>query len=206
MSLSCDHLVGDLRYVLGFAAEVAIVGGLRIRNFLAFTDAEWGRIVKHVRLWESRFWAADVLESNVCLGQPSSLNVDTLLRVVVHVEVLTHQIGDGSDFLVFERARISTSHSHLCGISQTVSLRHTIMVPILSSEVTSFMRMFMMRKKRPKPFSRSTHSPITKLRVVSLVRSVHHTKDRFSRVHMDRRLLEMVFIRSFFNVVTVITN
>jgi len=117
MSLSCNDLVWDLGHVSTATREVDAFIWLWVSKFLTLTDWEGVRVVEHIGLCKSCFGTCNVLDRNIGLGQPLSLNVNTLLVVILLDKVLTLKVGDLFDLLVLKWARVGSSHLH-CGFSE----------------------------------------------------------------------------------------
>lgn len=120
MSLSCDHLVGDLGHVGTFAGEVTRGGrGLSVAGELVtLTNGQRVRIVEHVLLCKSGFAAVHVLNRDVRLGNPLPLDVNALLAVSRFVKGLSHQVRDAFHLLLVEGTSVRTSESHLGSVLQ----------------------------------------------------------------------------------------
>lgn len=117
MSLSCDHLVGDLGNVGAPTGVVAALWCVLLEGWLvALADWQRVRVVEHVALGKARFSVIDIMDGDVRLGQPLSLNIDTLLWVVLTNHVFTHQVGDPAHLLLLEAAWVSARHAHCADV------------------------------------------------------------------------------------------
>jgi hypothetical protein len=92
-SFSCDDLVWNLSNVLALAREVAAFGvGLHECQLHPLSQGQRICVVKHVRLVSSVVAFGYSGDRYVGLRQPLSLDVNTLLGVSSHIEILTLKV------------------------------------------------------------------------------------------------------------------
>jgi len=210
LSLSCNHLVGYLGHVGTAAGEVtAGFAWLHEGKLDTLSDGEGVRVVEHISLGESGFAGVHVVDGNVSLGQPLSLNIHALLWVVFLNHVFTHQVGDLSQGLLVEGSCGRAGHSHLGGVLEGRSSRGFGLskeVTVLGGEVTLIVQAVVGGNESTEAFTRSVYGSISEVLKVVHVSFVNHTDNLLGLSYVNLGVLMHLLVSSLDNAEAVVDN
>lgn len=193
-------MVRNLGDVLTLAAEVGAIGvGTHESQLHAFTEGKRVAVVEHVGLGQSGLAVVHLVNGNVGLGQPLSLDVNSLLGVSLVVELLAHEVGDDLGRLLVEGSSSGAGHSHSGGRLQealrlALGLGGTEEVTVLSREVTTLVLAVMVGQEGTEAFAGTADSPVVEAGHVVHVGFVDHTDDELGLSHVHLGVLHELLV------------
>lgn len=211
MSLSCDHLIWDLGNV-GASTWIVTAFSLVLLEswFVSLADWKRVRVVEHICLRKSCFSIVHVVDGHIRLWKPLSLNVNTLLGIILKNHILTHQVSDASNLLILESTWVGASHSHGTGLKESRGGRGWLwlseVVSVLSLEVTFFMLAVMVWKQRTESLTWSCNVSIIEVLVLVHVGFVDHTNHWLWFIDVNLWVLVLLLVGCVLDIVTIIAD